>query len=174
MELCIFWTTAVSVQICELYWAKIIFKSYWFRLEFIDGVSQRTSGIINFVVDESLVPVSEQNVYHLSKWFRSVSLNPWYYARYFFFGLESSLELQFEMQSSRVFVANNHLVWALPAQRKPSKRFGTLIRSPVKGLNDMMRLHQNEVQDFILERLWTRNGNDIGHTGGDNSAAMVI
>jgi len=37
--------------------------------------------------------------------------------------------------------------------RKAAKRYGTLVRSPKVGLNDMLTQHQNAVQDFIKGRI---------------------
>lgn len=65
-------------------------------------------------------------IYWLSKWYKQHSLN---------------------------FVANNHLVWDMENPRKASKRYGTLIRSPKVGLNDMLIQHQAAVQSFIMTRI---------------------
>lgn len=40
----------------------------------VDTVHRRTSGIINFIAHESLEPISNQGIYYLPKWYRSVSL----------------------------------------------------------------------------------------------------
>ncbi len=50
-------------------------------------------------------------------------------------------------------MANNHLVWDMDNPRKAAKRYGTLVRSPKVGLNDMLTQHQNAVQDFIKGRI---------------------
>lgn len=93
----------------------------------------RVTGLINFVSESPLLPVSNQGViYWLSKWYKEHSLN---------------------------FVANNHLVWDMENPRKAAKRYGTLIRSPKIGLNDMLTQHQAAVQDFIMSRI---NGRDEG------------
>lgn len=55
-------------------------------------------------------------------------------------------------QHSLNFVSNNHLVWDID-RKKPSKRFGNLVRSPASKLNDMLGQHQDEVQEFISARV---------------------
>ncbi|MCJ1426843.1 Histone deacetylase hda1 [Sticta canariensis] len=107
-----------------------------------EGIFQRVHGIVNFIADEPLVPVSDQNLYYLSKWYKANSCN---------------------------FVSQSHLVWVLPpGQKKPSKRFGTLVASPAKGLNDMLVKHQGEVQAFILGKL---GGSSMAEAARRGSAA---
>ncbi|KAL2041750.1 hypothetical protein N7G274_005534 [Stereocaulon virgatum] len=90
---------------------------------------KRVRGLINFVAKSHLVPVSDSGqVYWLSKWYKTHSLN---------------------------YVSNNHLVWDID-RKKPSKRFGNLVRSSASKLNDMLGQHQEEVQDFILARVGIR------------------
>lgn len=87
----------------------------------------RVTGLINFVSESPLLPVSNQGViYWLSKWYKQHSLN---------------------------FVANTHLVWDMENPRKASKRYGTLVRSSKVGLNDMLIQHQVAVQAFITSRI---------------------
>lgn len=57
-------------------------------------------------------------------------------------------------QNSLVFVADNHLVWS--PDRKKSKRFGALVRSPKVGLNEMLMLHRAQVTMWIGERVMRR------------------
>ncbi len=61
-------------------------------------------------------------------------------------------------QNSLIFVANNHLVWNMEPQKKRSKRYGNLVKSPAKALNDMLTEHQNTVQQFILSRVSKKKG----------------
>ena len=90
--------------------------------------------MINFISENSLKAVSDHGFFQhgqsLSKWYRAHSLN---------------------------FVAHNHLVWDIDGSKKPSKRFGNLVRSPVNGLNDMLGQHQEEAQDFIARRVVRRD-----------------
>ncbi len=93
----------------------------------------RVTGLINFVSESPLLPVSNQGVvYWLTKWYKQHSLN---------------------------FVANNHLVWDMENPRKASKRYGTLVRSSKTGLNEMLTQHQAAVQAFIMSRI---NGREDG------------
>lgn len=74
--------------------------------------------------------------------------------------------------NSRVYVSNNHAVWLDAAQEKKvrKKRFGTVIRSPETGLNTMMHRHFSEVQDYIMERAATGEG-ETGETTEDDATA---
>lgn len=69
--------------------------------------------------------------------------------------LVTGRELKKLIQHSLNFVSNNHVVWGID-RKKPSKRFGNLIRSPKSRLNDMLIKHQDEAQEFILARVGTR------------------
>ncbi len=57
--------------------------------------------------------------------------------------------------NSQVYVAHDHACWAdASLERKVrKKRFGTVIRSSVKGLTRMMTQHAPEVYNWIMERL---------------------
>ena len=98
-----------------------------------EDFTKRVTGLINFISENSLKAVSDHGFFQhgqsLSKWYRAHSVN---------------------------FVANNHLVWDIDGSKKPSKRFGNLVRSPVNGLNDMLGQHQEEVQGFITGRIVRR------------------
>ena len=93
--------------------------------------------MVNFISENRLKAVSDHGFFQhgqsLSKWYRANSVN---------------------------FVANNHLVWDIDSSKKPSKRFGNLVRSPVNGLNDMLGQHQEEVQGFITRRVIKRDDDD--------------
>ena len=99
-----------------------------------EDFTKRVTGMVNFISGNRLKAVSDHGFFQhgqsLSKWYRANSVN---------------------------FVANNHLVWDIDGSKKPSKRFGNLIRSPVNGLNDMLGQHQEEVQGFITRRVVRRD-----------------
>ena len=99
-----------------------------------EDFTKRVTGMVNFISGNRLKAVSDHGFFQhgqsLSKWYRANSVN---------------------------FVANNHLVWDIEGSKKPSKRFGNLIRSPVNGLNDMLGQHQEEVQGFITRRVVRRD-----------------
>ena len=50
------------------------------------------------------------------------------------------------------FISNDHLVWKIEGGKKPSKRFGNLIRSPKVHMGNMLVYHMAQVQAFILTR----------------------
>lgn len=56
--------------------------------------------------------------------------------------------------NSRVYVSNDHLCWHDPKMESKlkKKRFGTVIRSPVVSLGDMMQQHEDEVCEFVARR----------------------
>lgn len=58
-------------------------------------------------------------------------------------------------ENSRVYIAGDHACWADPdLTRKVNKRrFGTVVRSPMFGLNKMMAHHAKEAREWILERV---------------------
>ena len=105
------------------------------KVQFLEeDFTKRVTGMVNFISGNRLKAVSDHGFFQhgqsLSKWYRANSVN---------------------------FVANNHLVWDIDGSKKPSKRFGNLIRSPVNGLNDMLGQHQEEVQGFITRRVVRRD-----------------
>lgn len=51
-----------------------------------------------------------------------------------------------------MFVAESHGVWANP-ERKPSKRYGTLVKSPEHTLSAMLARHKGEVFSWISDRV---------------------
>ncbi|PHH65416.1 hypothetical protein CDD81_2520 [Ophiocordyceps australis] len=58
-------------------------------------------------------------------------------------------------ENSRVYVAADHACWADPAltRKVHKKRFGTVVHSNMVGLNQMMREHAAEAQDWIMARV---------------------
>ncbi|MCJ1304776.1 Histone deacetylase hda1 [Hypocenomyce scalaris] len=111
-----------------------------------EGFFERIAGVINFVAENPLRSVHDQNVYYLSKWYYKNSL---------------------------VFVADNHLVWSPDgplAGKKSTKRYGAFIRSPKVGLNEMLVVHQQQVQQFILQRVRRRS---LAEAGSGRTATEV-
>jgi histone deacetylase 6 len=67
---------------------------------------------------------------------------------------ESILAAANASQHSLVFVSQAHAVWSADAGRpKPSKRYGTLIQSPKRGLSEMLLHHKGDVFEWIEERV---------------------
>ena len=127
--------------------------------------------MVNFVAENPLRPVQSQNIYWLSKWYLEVRL--------FFLHISPQLPswpLSFLIvnteQHSQVYVSSSHLVWAPEnpfgsssggGRKKISKRFGTLIKSPAQGLNEMLERHRREVEVWSLERV---QGSGSSHSAG--------
>jgi len=63
-------------------------------------------------------------------------------------------------EHSRVYVAGDHACWTdYDLTRKVQKRrFGTVVRSEMIGLNKMMQAHAEEAQEWMLERIADTQG----------------
>lgn len=87
----------------------------------------KISGVINFV-NGSLRPIRSDVDEHLSAWYKDNSL---------------------------VYVANDHACWTDPKLqgKVKKKRFGTVIQSPQRTLNGMMKEHAKEVQGWVAGRI---------------------
>ncbi|KAH7173675.1 uncharacterized protein B0J16DRAFT_276226 [Fusarium flagelliforme] len=87
----------------------------------------RISGVVNFA-NGTLRPVKSEFDADLSSWYKD---------------------------NSRVFIAGDHACWADASLTKKvnKRRFGTVVRSPMIGLNKMMAHHAEEAREWILERL---------------------
>jgi len=97
-----------------------------------ERVHTRVKSVISFVAENPVRAVSSHTTTWLSKWYKDNSL---------------------------IFVSHLHSVWA-PGDnsKKPSKRYGRLIRSPKKGLTEMLQAHKDQVTDFMLERIADEEG----------------
>lgn len=73
-------------------------------------------------------------------------------------------------ENSRVYVAGDHACWSDPElTRKVNKRrFGTVVRSEMLGLNKMMQEHAEEAQDWVMRRVEAANA---GNTTEDDKAS---
>lgn len=89
-----------------------------------DAFTNGVTGIINFI-NGDLLPASDQVIYDKPKWYRQNTLN---------------------------FVSHNHLAWSID-KKKSTKRYGNLVQSPARGLNDMLMAHKEQVQGYINSRL---------------------
>lgn len=87
----------------------------------------KIAGVVNFVTG-NLRPVKSDIDTELSSWYK---------------------------ENSRVYVAGDHACWSdHELTRKVHKRrFGTVVRSEMLGLNKMMQEHALEAQDWILRRV---------------------
>ena len=61
--------------------------------------------------------------------------------------------VKLEVQHSLNFVAANHLVWEMEPPKKRSKRYGNLVKSPAKGLDNMLAEHHATVQQLITSKI---------------------
>ncbi|KAJ5795323.1 Histone deacetylase class II [Penicillium paradoxum] len=89
-----------------------------------ENLYKRVNGVVSFVSENPVRAVASHTQTWLSKWYRENSL---------------------------VFVSNSHGVWA-SADRRPSKRYGQLVRSPKSDLNEMLDEHKEEVFTWISDR----------------------
>ncbi|CAI7670803.1 unnamed protein product [Penicillium bialowiezense] len=89
-----------------------------------ENLYKRLNGVISFVSENPVRAVASHTQTWLSKWYRENSL---------------------------VIVAGSHGVWD-NGMRRPSKRYGTLVQSPVSGLNEMLDEHKETVFEWISER----------------------
>lgn len=71
-------------------------------------------------------------------------------------------------ENSRVYVAGDHACWSDPdlTRKVHKRRFGTVVRSKMVGLNHMMQAHAEEAHEWILKRV--TNNPDGDTTEEDN------
>lgn len=64
-------------------------------------------------------------------------------------------------ENSQVFVADNHACWSDPVltRKVQKKRFGQVVRSKSHGLANMMKLHFDDVEKWVM---WRVKENDKG------------
>ncbi|KAL3963760.1 hypothetical protein ACCO45_000764 [Purpureocillium lilacinum] len=94
----------------------------------------RISGIVNFATG-NLRPVKSDIDADLSSWYK---------------------------ENSRVYVAGDHACWTDHDLTKKvhKRRFGTVVRSRMVGLNKMMQEHAEEAQDWIMSRVTPFSGGE--------------
>lgn len=65
-------------------------------------------------------------------------------------------------ENSRVYVAGDHACWSDPdlTRKVHRRRFGTVVRSKMFGLNHMMREHAEEAHKWIKKRVTSRPEGD--------------
>lgn len=86
----------------------------------------KIAGIINFVTG-NLRPVKSDTDVELSSWYKD---------------------------NSRVYVAGDHACWSDQGltRKVHKRRFGTVVRSEMSGLNKMMQEHAKEAQAWVMAR----------------------
>ena len=82
------------------------------------------TGVIVFIADNPVRPVHSNENPWLSKWYS---------------------------QNSNVFVAHGHSLWS-KTDRKMSRRYGKVERSPGATLNEMLIMHRSQVFAWLAER----------------------
>jgi histone deacetylase 6 len=90
---------------------------------FTEEVYQRVGGVVAFIGNNPVRPVHSPDNPYLSRWY---------------------------IANSIVFVSHTHSLWS--GDRKTSKRYGKLQKSPEKQLHDMISLHKDETFAFIKAR----------------------
>uniref|UniRef100_A0A093V872 Histone deacetylase n=1 Tax=Talaromyces marneffei PM1 TaxID=1077442 RepID=A0A093V872_TALMA len=109
-----------------------------------DSIYQRVNSVISFVAENPVRAVASPTQTWLSRWYKDNSL---------------------------VFVSHTHGVWHNENRRKPSKRYGRLLRSPKTGLNEMLLHHKPEVLTWIDERVNARTGDETEEEEGEEGNA---
>ena len=92
---------------------------------------QSVGGVIVFIANNPVRPVHSAENQYLSRWY---------------------------LKNSLVFVSHTHSLWL--QERKTSKRYGSLRKSPASQLQDMAFQHREEVTRFIAERAGHAEGNE--------------
>lgn len=83
------------------------------------------TGVVVFIADNPVRPVHSNENPWLSKWYS---------------------------QNSNVFVAHTHSLWS-KTDRKMSRRYGKVERSPGTKLNEMLLLHRDEVLAWVTGKV---------------------
>lgn len=90
-------------------------------------------GIIGFIATNPIRPISNPGVHWISQWYRENSL---------------------------VYVSRAHSVWKKDNAGKTSKRYGRLIKSDGEVLNVMMKMHEDEVTEWMKDKVRQAAGAD--------------
>lgn len=78
-------------------------------------------------------------------------------------------------QNSLVYVSHTHGVWNnVEGRRKPSKRYGRLIRSPKTGLSEMLVYHKKDVFEWIESRIETDESEEESEEKNGNVKAPLV
>ncbi|EXJ84628.1 histone deacetylase 6/10 [Capronia epimyces CBS 606.96] len=89
-----------------------------------ENVYPNLLGIIGFIATNPIRPIANPGSHWVSQWYRDNSL---------------------------VFVSQVHSLWKKDGH--PSKRYGKLVRSNGEVLNQMMKIHEHEVFDWIKQQI---------------------
>lgn len=114
-------------------------------LRVAESVYSRVTGVIVFIADNPVRPIHSNENQWLSKWYS---------------------------QNSNVFVAQTHSLWS-KTDRKMSRRYGKVERSPGITLNQMLILHREQVFAWVAERIGLGRADEKG-TGVTEDLVMSL
>ncbi|KIX04393.1 uncharacterized protein Z518_05261 [Rhinocladiella mackenziei CBS 650.93] len=92
-----------------------------------ENVYPNLLGVIGFITTNPIRPISNPSLHWVSQWYRENSL---------------------------VYVSQAHSMWK--KEGKASKRYGKLIKSRGVVLNQMMKIHEREVTEWMVEKVKQR------------------
>ncbi|KAJ9395721.1 hypothetical protein DTO282F9_7341 [Paecilomyces variotii] len=108
-----------------------------------DSIYQRVNSVISFVAENPVRAIASHTQVWLSKWYKENSL---------------------------VYVSHAHGVWSnFENRRKPSKRYGRLLRSPKAGLSEMLEHHKSDVFNWIDSRVSPEKSDESEENGKSRS-----
>ncbi|MCJ1307172.1 Histone deacetylase hda1 [Agyrium rufum] len=91
-----------------------------------ESALQLISGVSAFLSSTTLRRVNDTFVSYLSKWYP---------------------------QQSLIFLEHTHAVWRPEREKRPSRKFGTLVKSDVDGLNAMLLHHKSDFETFVQKKI---------------------
>ncbi|KAL2004581.1 hypothetical protein VTN00DRAFT_3317 [Thermoascus crustaceus] len=113
-----------------------------------DSIYQRINSVISFVAENPVRAIASHTQVWLSRWYKDNSL---------------------------VYVSHTHGVWNnVEGRRKPSKRYGRLIRSPKTGLSEMLVYHKKDVFEWIESRIETDESEEESEEKNGNGKAPLV
>jgi hypothetical protein len=108
-----------------------------------ENVYPTLNGVIGFIATNPIRPVSSPSNHWISQWYRD---------------------------NSRIYVSNVHSMWK-KIEGKASKRYGRLIRSEGTVLNQMMKMHEKDVLEWMEEKAELEESEDEGEGEGEDGMA---
>jgi hypothetical protein len=115
-----------------------------------ESIYPSLAGVIGFISTNPIRPVHNPNHPWVAQWYR---------------------------ENSRIYISHTHSLWKKDG--RASKRYGQLIRSQGTVLNQMMKMHEEEVTRWIQEKVDLDNDDDDTEsedqsTGADGAAAAGL
>lgn len=103
----------------------------------VEHVYQSLLGVVGFIATNPVRPINNPGNHWISQWYRENSL---------------------------VYVSPTHSLWK--KEGRASKRYGKLIKSQSSVLNQMMKLHEPEVHEWMTDRAGLEDAADETYNGG--------